>query len=166
VALRPTIGQQLDLALRRSIPVALTLLLLFLGLLPWNARTLGPINANLVLIPVYYWTLHRPRLMSIWSVAAIGFIGDLLGVTPLGVGMLALLVAYRVAVAQRKIFVGAPFVVVWLGFLLMSATAGLVQEAIIDPRPALLLYMIGAVAYPPCAYLFAVIQRRSMVRVF
>jgi rod shape-determining protein MreD len=174
VALRPTIGQQVDLALRRSIPVALTLLLLFLGLLPWNAQSLGPINANLVLIPVYYWTLYRPRLMSIWSVAAIGFVGDLLGVTPLGIGTLVLLIAYRVAVAQRKIFAGAPFAVVWLGFLLMSAIAGLAQwllvsmwqEAIIDPRPALLLYMIGAVAYPPCAYLFAVIQRRSMVRVY
>ena len=72
MALRPTIGQQVDLALRRSIPVALAILLLFLGILPWNTHTLGPVNANLVLIPIYYWTLYRPRLMSVWSVAALG----------------------------------------------------------------------------------------------
>jgi len=32
-------------------------------------------------------------------------------------------------------------------------------------RPAMFLYMIGVVAYPPCAYVFAWIQRRSMLRV-
>lgn len=173
MALRPTVGQQIDLALRRSIPVALAVLLLFLGILPWNTHTLGPANANLVLIPIYYWTLYRPRLMSVWSVAALGLIADFLGVTPLGVEMLTLLIGYRVAVSQRKIFASAPFIIVWAGFLLMSAVAGLAQwllvsalrETIIDPRPAFLLYMIGAVAYPPCAYAFAWIQRRSLVRV-
>jgi rod shape-determining protein MreD len=173
MALRPTLGQQVDLALRRSIPVALAILLLFLGILPWNGHTLGPVSANLVLIPIYYWTLHRPRLMSVWSVAALGLISDLLGVTPLGVNMLTLLIGYRVAVSQRKIFAGAPFIVVWAGFLLMSAVASLaqwllvsiMQEAVIDARPALLFYMIGVVFYPPIAYVFALIQRRSLVRV-
>jgi len=173
MALRPTVGQQIDLALRRSIPVALAVLLLFLGILPWNTHTLGPVNANLVLIPIYYWTLYRPRLMSVWSVAALGLISDLLGVSLLGVNMLSFLIGYRVAVSQRKIFAGAPFIIVWGGFLLMSAVAGLaqwllvsvLQQTIVDPRPAFLLYMIGAVAYPPCAYVFAWIQRRSLVRV-
>lgn len=175
MALRPTVGQQIDLALRRSIPVALALLLLFLGILPWNTRTLGPVNVNLVLIPIYYWTLYRPRLMSVWAVAALGLIGDLLGVTPrMGVGMLTLLIGYRVTVSQRKIFAGAPFIIVWAGFLLMSAAANLaqwllvslLQREIVDPRPALLLYMIGAVCYPLCGYAFAAIQRRTMARVF
>ena len=54
------------------------MLLLFLGLLPWNTHGLGPMNANLVLIPIYYWTLYRPRLMTVWSVAALGLISDFL----------------------------------------------------------------------------------------
>jgi len=173
LALRLTIGQQVDLAWRRSIPVALATLLLFIGILPWNGHTLGPVSANLVLIPVYYWTLYRPRLMSVWSVAALGLISDLLGATQLGVGMLTLLIAYRVAVSQRKIFAGAPFIVVWAGFLLMSAVATIVQwllvsvlqKTIVDPRPALLFYMIGAVFYPLVAYVFALIQKRSLMRV-
>jgi rod shape-determining protein MreD len=173
MALRPTLGQQIDLALRRSIPVALAVLLMFIGILPWNTHGLGPTNANLVLIPIYYWTLYRPQLMTVWAVAAIGLLSDFfLGM--LGVNMLTFLVGYRVAVAQRKIFAGAPFIVVWAGFLLMSGVAGLVQwllAAIVreqidfNLRPALFLYMIGAVAYPPCAYVFAWIQRRSLVRV-
>jgi hypothetical protein len=131
MALRPTVGQQIDLALRRSIPVALAVLLLFLGLLPWNTHGLG-------------------------------------------VNMLTFLAGYRVAVAQRKVFAGAPFIVVWGGFLLMSAVAGLVQWILativreqidFNARPALFLYMIGAVAYPPCASIFAWIQRRSLVGV-
>jgi rod shape-determining protein MreD len=173
MALRPTVGQQIDLALRRSIPVALAVMLLFLGILPWNMHTLGPMNANLVLIPIYYWTLYRPRLMSVWAVAALGLISDLLGVSLLGVNMLSFLIGYRVAVSQRKVFAGAPFIIVWAGFLLMSAVAGLsqwllvsaLQQTVVDPRPAFLLYMIGAVAYPPCAYVFAWIQRRSLLRV-
>jgi rod shape-determining protein MreD len=175
VALRPTVGQQLDLTFRRSIPVGLAVLILFLGLLPWNTTTLSPINSNLVLIPIYYWTLYRPRLMSVWAVAALGLIVDLLGVTPLfGVEMLTALVGYRVAVSQRRVFAGAPFIIVWAGFLLMSAVAGAVQwvlvsifaASIVDPRPALLMYLIGAVCYPLCAYAFAAIQRKSLVRVF
>jgi rod shape-determining protein MreD len=175
MALRPTVGQQLDLAWRRSIPMGLAVLVMFIGLLPWNITSLSPINANLVLIPIYYWTLYRPRLMSVWAVAALGLIGDLLGVTPLfGVEMLTALVGYRVAVSQRKAFAGAPFIIVWAGFLLMSAVAGAAQwvvvaifaESIVDPRPALLMYLIGVVCYPLCAYAFAAIQRRSLVRVF
>jgi rod shape-determining protein MreD len=172
MALRPTVGQQIDLALRRSIPVALAVLLLFLSILPWDTHTLSPVNANLVLIPIYYWTLYRPRLMSIWAVAALGLLTDFLG-GMLGVNMLTFLIGYRVAVSQRKIFAGAPFIIVWAGFLLMSGVANLAQwllvsalkEQVVNARPALLLYMIGAVAYPLCAYAFAWIQRRSLVRV-
>jgi rod shape-determining protein MreD len=131
-------------------------------------------NANLVLIPIYYWTLYRPRLMSVWAVAAIGLLSDFLLGTLLGVNMATFLVGYRVAVAQRKIFAGAPFIIVWGGFLLMSGVAGLVQWLLativrgqidFNARPAMFLYMIGAVAYPFCAYAFAWIQRRSMLRV-
>jgi rod shape-determining protein MreD len=173
MALRPTVGQQIDLALRRSIPVALAVLLLFLGILPWNTHTLSPVSANLVLIPIYYWTLYRPRLMSVWSVAALGLLSDFLGGTMLGINMLTFLVGWRVAVAQRKIFAGAPFIIVWAGFLLMSGVASLLQwllvavrnQEIVNARPALLLYMIGAVVYPLCAYVFALIQRRSLARV-
>lgn len=173
MALRPTVGQQIDLALRRSIPVALAVLLVFLGILPWNTHTLSPLTANLVLIPIYYWTLHRPRLMTIWAVAAIGLLSDFVGGTLIGVNMLSFLIGYRVAVSQRKIFAGAPFIIVWGGYLLMSAVAGLVQwllvswwaGTIVNARPALLLYMIGAVAYPLCAWAFAWIQRRSLLRV-
>jgi rod shape-determining protein MreD len=86
MALRPTVGQQIDLALRRSIPVALAVLLLFLSILPWDTHTLSPVNANLVLIPIYYWTLYRPRLMSVWAVAALGLLTDFLG-GMLGVNM-------------------------------------------------------------------------------
>jgi rod shape-determining protein MreD len=148
--------------------------MLFLSLLPWNTHGLGPMNANLVLIPIYYWTLYRPRLMSVWAVAAIGLLSDFLLGTLLGVNMATFLVGYRVAVAQRKIFAGAPFIIVWGGFLLMSGVAGLVQWLLativrgqidFNARPAMFLYMIGAVAYPFCAYAFAWIQRRSMLRV-
>src|SRR5215467_12279634 len=98
MALRPTVGQQIDLALRRSIPVALAVLLLFIGILPWNTHDVGPVNVNLVLIPIYYWTLYRPRLMTVWAVAALGLTSDLLGVSLLGVNMLTFLIGYRVAV--------------------------------------------------------------------
>jgi rod shape-determining protein MreD len=112
--------------------------------------------------------------MTVWSVAALGLISDFLLGTLLGVNMLTFLVGYRVAVSQRKVFAGAPFIIVWAGFLLMSAAAGLVQWVLativreqidFNARPALFLYMIGAVAYPPCASVFAWIQRRSLVRV-
>ena len=168
--IRQTLWQQLDVGLRRSIPMALTLLLLFVGLLPWHVHGLSSISGGFVLISVYFWTLHQPKLMTMWAVAAIGLAGDLMGAAPLGVGTAVLLIAHGLTDAQRKILAGAPFILVWGGFLLIAAIAmvlqwllvSLVEEAFIDPQPALFLYVVTVVCYPPLSYLFTNVQRRAL----
>ena len=165
-----SLWQQLEVGLRRSAPAALTLFLLFLGVLPWHVQGLSSISTGFVLAGVFYWTLHQPNLMNMWVVAAIGITGDILGTAPLGVGTAVLLIAHGLTNTQRKILGGAPFILVWGGFLLIAAIAtvlqwllsSLVEEAFIDPQPALFLYVVTVVCYPPLSYLFSSVQRRVL----
>jgi rod shape-determining protein MreD len=165
-----SLWQQFDVGLRRAIPTLLTLLLLFVGVLPWHIHGLSSISAGFVLISVYFWTLHQPTLMNMWLVAAIGVAGDILGTAPLGVGTVVLLTAYGLTNAQRKILTGAPFVLLWGGFLLIAAIttilqwllSSLVEETFIDPQPALFLCVVTVVCYPPLSYFFTGVQRRLL----
>ena len=168
--IRHTLWQQFDVGFRRSVPTALTLLLLFVGVLPWHIHGLSSISAGFVLAAVFYWTLHQPNLMNMWVVAVIGIIGDALGTAPLGVGTAVLLIAHGLTSTQRKVLGGAPFILVWGGFLLIAAVAtvlqwllsSLIEEAFIDPQPALFLYVVTVVCYPPLSYLFSSVQRRVL----
>lgn len=165
-----TLWEQLNVGLRRAIPTALTLLLLLTGVLPWHIHGLSSISVGFVLISVYFWTLHQPSLMNMWLVAVIGLAGDILGTAPLGVGVVVLLIAHGLTSTQRKVLSGAPFILIWGGFLVIAAVAtllqwlltSLVEETFIDPQPALFLYVVTVVCYPPLSYFFNSVQRRVL----
>ena len=76
--IRPSLGQQADIAWRAALPVGLTILLLFAALLSWHLPRLGTVASALVLISVFFWTVHQPGLMTMWGVLSIGHAADLL----------------------------------------------------------------------------------------
>lgn len=166
--IRPTIGQQLDLAWRAALPVTLTLLLLFLTLLPWHLPKLGTVGAACVLVGVFYWSLHQPALMSMWGVLAIGLIHDLMTLAPFGIGLLVILLVHGVAVSRRRAVVALPFLLIWLVFGLVAAGAALLtwllvslmHEQFVDLREALRLFLLAFTCYPPLAAVFAWVERR------
>jgi rod shape-determining protein MreD len=88
-------------------------------------------------------------------------------VAPLGVGTLVLLLVYAVALSQRRVFVGQPFLIVWWGFMVIAAGAmavgwlfaSLVAGAALDPNPVIFAYLITLALYPAIADLFARAQR-------
>lgn len=166
--IRPTIGQQLDIAWRAAMPVTLTLLLLFLPLLSWHVPRLGTVGAACVLVSVFYWSLHQPGLMTMWSVLAIGLIHDLMALAPFGVGLLVLLLVHGVAVSRRKAVTALPFLLIWLVFGVVAAGASLVtwvlvsfvQEQLVDVNEAVRLFLLALTCYPPLAAFCAWIERR------
>lgn len=168
--IRPGFGQQADIAWRAALPVGLTILLMLVALLSWHMPRLGTIAAALVLISVFFWTLHQPSLMTMWGVLSIGLIHDLMTLAPFGVGLLVLLIVHGVALWQRKALIGMPFLLIWGLFGLVAAGAtfltwllvSYLQETLVNPAQAFNLFLLEFVCYPPLAYLFAWIERRLL----
>ncbi len=168
--IRPSFGQQADIAWRAALPVGLTILLLFAALLSWHLPRLGTVASALVLISVFFWTVHQPGLMTMWGVLSIGLLHDFLMLAPSGVGLLVLLIVHGVALWQRKLLTDMPFLLIWAMFGLVAAgAAGLTwllvsfqQEALVNPVQSFNLFLLEFVCYPLLAYVFAWIERRLL----
>jgi len=168
--IRPSLGQQADIAWRAALPVGLTILLLFAALLSWHLPRLGTVASALVLISVFFWTVHQPGLMTMWGVLSIGLLHDFLMLAPFGVGLLVLLIVHGVALWQRKPLTGMPFLLIWAVFGLVAAGATMLtwllvsflQETLVNPVQAFNLFLLEFVCYPVLAYVFAWIERRLL----
>ena len=77
----------------------------------------------LALVPVYFWCLVRPDLMTPAAVLAIGMAEDLLSGGPPGVWTLAFLLTYALVARQRDSFAGLSGLVAVVGFGAATAFA-------------------------------------------
>jgi len=162
---------RLRTSLRAATPLLLAVLLLLLGSIPLHLPHLRPIGPALVLIAVYYWSVHTPWLMRPHVVFAIGLMSDLLGGAPMGVGVLVLLAAHGMALQQRRLFEDATGLAIWLWFVAAaSLTAilgwgmtGLLAGRAMDPWPAALGALVAALVYPLAASVLHPVQR-ALVR--
>jgi rod shape-determining protein MreD len=91
------------------------------------------------LVPVYYWCLVRPDLMTPAAAFAIGMLQDIMAGGPPGIWTLAFVVSYAVVARQRDAFAGLAGWAAVLGF----STAALLTCAV--------AYAVTAVLYhvPP-----------------
>jgi rod shape-determining protein MreD len=135
--------------------------------LPWHLPELGTLGISLVVISVFYWGLKRPHLMTPWAVLGVGLSGDLLGITPMGVGTVSLLFLYAMVRSQARSLRNMPDLVIWGSFILIAALTILLSWLLTaaldvhfpDIRPALFLYLFDVVCYPPLSYVFDRLQR-------
>ena len=111
------------------------------ALVPFVCGLLGVIFSNLPItlfgglvpspllgfIPVYFWCLVRPDLMTPAATFAIGILQDVMSGGPPGIWTLSFIVAYAVIQRQRDAFAGLAGVAAVLGFatatLIVCATA-------------------------------------------
>ncbi len=77
----------------------------------------------LALVPVYFWCLVRPDLMSPAAALAIGFAEDVLSGGPPGVWTLAFVLTYALVARQRDSFAGLSGAVAVMGFAAAAAFA-------------------------------------------
>jgi rod shape-determining protein MreD len=112
--------RRLDARLRALAPVAVALgavlidVVPLFGLGPWG---LTPLTTLCV---VYFWSLHRPDLLSAAAAFATGIVYDALAGLPLGAAALMLLLVRQVVVVQQRFFLARSFPVVWFCFLLLA----------------------------------------------
>ncbi len=163
----PTVWTRLDGTARNLSPMAFTVLLILIGMVPLRVPNLAPVMPALGLIAVYFWLVYRPESMPAWAVFLVGLVQDLLGGGALGVSVFVLLVVYATLAGQRRFFSRDSFFLMWLTFLPIAAGAfiltwvfnSLIADAALDPRPAAFQYLTTVAFYPCVAWVFLQAQR-------
>lgn len=165
--MRPTgIVQRLDLAARHIVPVALTIVLLLLSLLPLKLPGLASVMPPLALMGVFYWAVFRPDLFNGLAAFMIGVAYDLLSGLPLGVSALVMLLVHGFAQSRRRSFLSHGFLIVWTGFALASAGAGFLSWVLVsllggkltNPSPVFTQFILTVLFFPLFARLMGLAQ--------
>lgn len=165
--MKQALWHRLDIIARSLSPLAMTMLLIMIGMVPLQIPDMAPVIPSMALIAVYYWAVHRPNLMTVWAIFLVGLFQDLLSGGHLGVGILALLMVHAVIDTQRRFFVRSTFQALWLLFALVAAAAlylmwllnCLLQGVFLEVQPVLFQYLTTVAAYPCLAWLFAQAQK-------
>lgn len=156
----------LDMA-RAATPTGLALLLAIATLLPVGDAVAAIAAPHATLILVYYWSIHRPELLPLPVLAAVGLFQDLLWGGPPGLNML-ILPAVRIVLAnQETLFRNLSFSAGWAGFALVAALAtalswaagSLYYGAVMPARPMFGHGLITVAFYPLLGWLLGRVDR-------
>lgn len=105
------------------VPLFCGLLAALIGNTPFSILG-GNVPAPLLaLVPVYFWCLVRPDLMTPAATLAIGFVHDMLSGGPPGVWTLAFVLTYALVSSQRDSFASLSGLVAVVGFAAAAACA-------------------------------------------
>lgn len=150
------------------VPLLCGLLFVFVANIPLSlAGGLVP-PPLLGLIPIYFWCLVRPDLMTPAAAFAVGILEDVMSGAPPGVWTLGFVLAYAVVARQRDSFAGLS----GLGSVLGFATAALITcasaYAIIALSfwrfppfaPVVAELVVTVICYIPGAYVVGGLHRR------
>ncbi len=165
--MRPLFLQRLDGWARASAPLALTLAVVIVQLVPLRLPAFSVIAPDLVLMAVFYWTVHRPDLLRSWGAFVVGLLDDILTGTPLGVSSLVFLFVHWSIIAQYRMFRGMSFALLWFGFAVIAAGAKalivalalVIGHGLIDPTVIFAQYAFTVALYPVIALLMGRAQR-------
>ncbi|PQA87340.1 hypothetical protein [Hyphococcus luteus] len=125
----------------------------------------------LPLVIVFFWSVYGPDYLPPLSVFMIGLLQDLLTGGPLGLWPAVYLVTQYIVMSQRAYFLGREQKVVWLGFALASAGAGLIlwlvmslmSGVLLPVRHLLLQFAATVLIYPLFGIAFGELHRRVLV---
>ncbi len=158
---RPTFGRRLDAAARHAFPAASVAIVLLLIAGPLGLPAAAQLQQALALACVFFWSLFRPASMPPPAVFLLGLLIDLLGLAPIGTGVLTLLIVHGVAIRLRRALVPRSFVTVWLVFVAIAggaatlgwAFASLLTFRLLPPGASLFQFALSAAFYPVIALL-------------
>lgn len=79
------------------------------------------LQATFTLPAIYYWAIFRPRLFPAWFLFLLSLLKDLLTGLPVGLSGLMLIGVYSLASHQRNYLSGQSFMMMWIGYAVISA---------------------------------------------
>lgn len=162
-----TVFTQTRNGLANATPFILGMLFAIVPVLPYGAPELGYVMPSLTLMTVYFWAFQRPDLMPASAVFIIGLWQDVLYGGPMGLTSLILVLVRELLVNQRRVLIGKPFMVTWMGFALVVAgtlmlswiLASWWHWSLISVPPFIAHLALTITLYPIFAGLFAGLQR-------
>lgn len=107
-------------AMRLVLAQGVILLFLLLNVVSFSMPHAGDFKPFFLLMVVYYWAIYRPTVMPIAYTFMLGLLLDLLTQMPVGLNALALVGLQTIVQRSRLFLMGQPYVVVWLGFVIMA----------------------------------------------
>ena len=113
--------EKLSWAVRLLVVQGLTLFLLLLNSISFSLPFTGDVRPFFVLMAIYYWAIYRPTLIPPAMVFVIGVLLDFLAGFPIGLHAILLLVVQWAVRDQRVFLMGQPYVMVWIGFVLVCS---------------------------------------------
>lgn len=162
-----TVWQRLDYVARLITPSLMTIALVVLMQIPMPLPDYSAVSPGLALMSVYYWTLSRPGLLPAPVIFGIGVFQDMLSGAPVGMNALLMLLAYGIAVSQRRILNGKPFGLVWAGFTAIAAAVAVTQWLTMSilagffllPQPVAMQFALTVSLYPLMAWILVQTHR-------
>ncbi len=151
----------------------LGVLLVLLSTIPFYIPGYGPMAANLVLMAVFYWAVHRPDLLSPITVFLIGLLQDILVGMPPGMNAVVLLAVRTIAVSQSRVFRGRSFIILWWGFGMVALASAffvwvlstVYAFAPMNPLPGLFQAGMTTALFPFLAGVFTWMQQKLLSQV-
>jgi rod shape-determining protein MreD len=155
---------------RGSVPVLTLLVGTVLGAVPLGIPALAFVAPFYALAGVYFWTLHRPRLVPRVAVFGVGLIQDGVTGAPLGLSSAVLLLAQSFVLGQRMVLARKSFWISWLGLALTAFSAcaaawliaSLYETALLPIGPVVLQAATTVLVYPAIAAVLAALQHRAL----
>jgi rod shape-determining protein MreD len=168
-----SVWQRLDQAGRSLAPMAVTVMLVLLSMVPLYLPGYAAVAPALALMSIYYWAIHRPDLIRPSAAFVIGLLQDMLVGAPLGMTALVLLLCHWVVVSQRGFFLANSFVLLWVGFAFIVFGAALVQWlafsiltlTVMPLEAALFQALLTLALFPVFAWLFIRVHRAFLKEV-
>lgn len=152
----PGLLRRLDALARAAFPAITTALMMVLVSAPVGLPSAMPAVA---LACVFFWTLFRPAAMSPLMCFVLGLLQDLLTFSPLGIGILTMLVVHGLVLRLRRFLARQPFWLVWLvfsGFAAGAALLGFLLQAVLNWHlpplwPGVVQFLLCLGLYPAMA---------------
>ncbi len=162
--------EALKLSIQKMLPLLTSIIWVALSYMPFDFLLPTNIHANVAVICVYYWVLHRPDVFNLFSVFFLGLFEDVLTSAPLGSSIFQLLLLYVLVGYMVKYFNGKSFELLWLGFLplafvVMFARWFVVSIYYADFLPFALLmfsFLLTSAVYPLVTLVNVGIQNKLM----
>lgn len=157
-----SLSKRLELWLLAALPALLTLLLAVFYIVPKHIGPLSDVMPLLPLMPVFYWGLHKARVMPFWFLFLLGLAMDAPTGMPLGWTSLLAMLFLLLLRSQRRYVHKEGFLVKWgyfaalllvmqsLGWLLLSWSGGVAAPML----PALIQWALSVACYPPAHVAF------------
>ena len=97
----------------RGMPFLFCLFLILLNQIPFHFLPNYPYAIQWVYIPIFYFAVYNPSVLSSWAVFILGLMAELLTQSPCGVTTFSYVLVFFVANYLRKYLVDFTFVPLW-----------------------------------------------------